>query len=133
MTEALAKRVGELVEFGWEPRTSTETTMSLGTRGPFNWWLFLLVVVFFPIFGGILYLIFWLASSRAVVFLHQEGEGVVERGDTWLIREQGARREVLIKEQRQIREQGFWAVMWPKLVVFLGFLFVWGLFLKWLY
>ena len=75
MTEALAKRVGELVEFGWEPRTSTETTMSLGTRGPFNWWLFLLVVVFFPIFGGILYLIFWLASSRAVVFLHQEGEG----------------------------------------------------------
>ncbi len=83
-------------------------------------------MVFFPIFGGILYLIFWLASSRAVVFLHQEGEEVVERGNTWLIREQEARREVLIKEQRQIREQGFWAVMWPKLVV-------WGLFLKWLY
>ncbi len=57
----------------------------------------------------------------------------VERGNTWLIREQEARREVLIKEQRQIREQGFWAVMWPKLVVFLGFLVVWGLFLKWLY
>ena len=74
-------------------------------------------MVFFPIFGGILYLIFWLASSRAVVFLHQEGEEVVERGNTWLIREQEARREVLIKEQRQIREQGFWAVMWPKLVV----------------
>lgn len=89
----------------------------LWARGPFNWWLFLLVVVFFPIFGGILYLIFWLASSRAVVFLHQEGEEVVERGNTWLIREQEARREVLIKEQRQIREQGFWAVMWPKLVV----------------
>ncbi len=32
MTEALAKRVGELVEFGWEPRTSTETSMSLGAR-----------------------------------------------------------------------------------------------------
>ncbi len=76
-----------------------------------------MVVVFFPIFGGILYLIFWLASSRAVVFLHQEGEEVVERGDTWLIREQEAHGEVLIKEQRQIREQGFWAVMWPKLVV----------------
>ena len=74
-------------------------------------------MVFFPIFVGILYLIFWLASSRAVVFLHQEGEEVVERGNTWLIREQEARREVLIKEQRQIREQGFWAVMWPKLVV----------------
>jgi hypothetical protein len=133
MEAALARRVDELVELGWEPQTTTETTASLVGRRPFSWWLFLLVVVFFPIFGGILYLIFWLASSRAVVFLHQEGEGVVERGDTWLIREQGARREVLIKEQRHIREQGFWAVMWPKLVVFLGFLVVWGLFLKWLY
>ena len=133
MEAALARRVDELVECGWEPQTTTETTASLVGRRPFSWWLFLLVVVFFPIFGGILYLIFWLASSRAVVFLHQEGEEVVERGNTWLIREQGARREVLIKEQRQIREQGFWAVMWPKLVVFLGFLVVWGLFLKWLY
>ncbi len=133
MEAALARRVDELVECGWEPQTTTETTASLVGRRPFDWWLFLFVVIFVPLFGGILYLIFWLATSRATVFLHQEGEEVVAAGDLWLVRVQEARREATIGEQRQIKERGFLAVMWPKLLVFLPLLFLWAWFLRWYY
>ncbi len=133
MEAALARRVDELVECGWEPQTTTETTASLVWRPPFSWWLFLFVVIFVPLFGGILYLIFWLATSRATVFLHQEGEEVVAAGDLWLVRLQEARKEAYIAEQRQIKERGFLAVMWPKLLVFLPLLFLWAWFLRWYY
>src|SRR5499427_4851567 len=125
MQTALAKRIDELVECGWEPATTTETSASLVGRRPFNWWLFLFVVIFFPFFGGILYLIFWFATSRATVFLHQDGEQVYEAGDLWLVRFQETRREALIEEQRQIKERGFLAVMWPQLIAFLGLLLLW--------
>jgi len=105
MEAVLARRVDELVECGWEPQTTTETTASLVGRRPFSWWLFLFVVIFFPLFGGILYLIFV----------------------------QEARREATIGEQRQIKERGFLAVMWPKLLVFLPLLFLWVWFLRWYY
>jgi hypothetical protein len=131
MHATLTKRVDELVEFGWEPQTTTETTASLVGRRPFSWWLFLLVIVFFPLFGGILYLIFWIATSRATVFLHQEGDEVVATGDLWLVQIQQGRREAHIREQRQIKESGFLAVMWPQLIGFLVFLGLWVVFLRW--
>lgn len=131
MQAALAKRIDELVECGWEPITTTETTASLGGRRPFSWWLFLFVVIFFPFFGGILYLIFWLATSRATVFLHQESDQVHEAGDLWLVRMQEAQRAAHVAEQKRIKEQGFLAVMWPKLVTFLVLLFLWVTFLRW--
>ncbi len=131
MHATLAKRVEELVEVGWEPHAITETTASLTGRRPFNWWLFVFVVVFFPLFGGILYLIFWLATSRATVFLHQEGDELVAAGDLWLVRHQEARRDTFVEEQRQVKERGFLAVMWPKLLVFLALLILWVIFLRW--
>ena len=131
MHAALTKRVDELVEFGWEPQTTTETTASLVGRRPFSWWLFLLVIVFFPFFGGILYLVFWLATSRATVFLHQEGDEVVATGDLWLVQIQQGRREAHIREQRQIKERGFLAVMWPHLLTFLVLMCLWVVFLRW--
>ena len=131
MHAALAQRVDQLVECGWEPNTTTETTASLVGRRPFNWWLFLLVVVFFPLFGGILYLIFWSATSRATVFLHVEGDEVVAAGDLWLVRLQETQREAYVQQHRQIKERGFLAVMWPQLVAFLVFLFLWVAFLRW--
>ena len=100
MHATLAKRVEELVEVGWEPNAITETTASLVGRRPFNWWLFLLVIVFFPLFGGIVYLIFWFTTSRATVFLHQEGDEVVAAGDLWLVRAQEEHREAVVEEQR---------------------------------
>jgi hypothetical protein len=131
MQTGLAKRIDELVEMGWEPVTSTETSASLVGRRPFSWWLFLFVVVFFPFFGGILYLVFWLATSRATVFLHQESDAVHEAGDLWLVRTQEAQREAHIRQQRQIKERGFLAVMWPQLLSFLVLLFLWVTFLRW--
>ena len=133
MQGALAKRVDELVEMGWEPETTTETTASLVDRRPFNWWLFLLVIVFFPLFGGILYLIFWFSTSRAIVFLHQEGDEVVATGDLLLIRTQETHRQAYIEHQQQIKERGFLAVMWPQLIGFLVLLFLWVTFLRWYY
>ncbi len=131
MQKALAKRIDELVECGWEPVATTETSASLLGRRPFSWWLFLFVVIFFPFFGGILYLIFWLATSRATVFLHQDGDEVHAAGDLWLVRMQEARREAFIEEQRLIKEQGFLTVMWPKLLTFLVMLLLWIAFLQW--
>lgn len=131
MQSALAKRIDELVEIGWEPMATTETSASLVGRRPFSWWLFLFVIVFFPFFGGILYLVFWAATSRATLFLHQDGDEVHSAGDLSLVRMQEARREAFIEEQRQINEQGFLAVMWPKLVTFLVLLFLWVAFLRW--
>ena len=131
MHATLAKRVEELVEVGWEPHAITETTASLTGRRPFNWWLFVFVVVFFPLFGGILYLIFWLATSRATVFLHQEGDELVAAGDLWLVRHQETRRDAFVQEQRQIKERGFLAVMWPKLIVFFALMMLWVIFLRW--
>jgi hypothetical protein len=131
MQGALAKRIDELVECGWEPHTTTETSASLIGRRPFSFWLFLFVVVFFPFFGGVLYLIFWLATSRATVFLHQEGDTVHEAGDLWLVKMQEARRAAHIAEQKQIKERGFLAVMWPNLVTFLVMLGLWIWFLRW--
>jgi len=131
MQLALAKRIDQLVDYGWEPHTTTETTASLYGRRPFNWWVFLLVVIFFPIFGGIVYLLFWLLTSKATVFLHQEGEEVVASGDLWLVRLQEAQHQALVAEQRQNKERGFWAVMWPKLVVFLLVFVIWIVFLRW--
>jgi len=56
MEAALSQRVHELVENGWEPTTTTETTASVTGRRPFAWWLFLILVFLFPLFGGVLYL-----------------------------------------------------------------------------
>src|SRR5262245_53665746 len=125
MQGALAKRIDELVAFGWEPVTTTETSASLAGRRPFSWWLFLFVIVFFPFFGGILYLIFWLATSRATVFLHQDGDAVQAAGDLWLVQLQEAQREAFLRQRKEIQERGFLAVMWPKLLVFLVLLGLW--------
>ena len=131
MHAVLARRVDALVECGWEPQTTTETSAALVGRRPFNWWLFLMVLIFFPLFGGILYLIFWLSTSRATVFLHAEGDEVVAAGDLWLVQFQEASREAYVAEQRQIKERGFLAVMWPKLLAFLVLLVLWVAFLRW--
>jgi hypothetical protein len=130
MEAVLSKRVDELVASGWEPVTTTETTASLVGRRPFAWWLFLVVIFLFPLFGGLLYLIFWLATSKATVFLHVEDGKVIAAGDEWLIRLQEAQREAYVERQRQIKEKGFLRVMWPQLVVSLLLLALWIYLLK---
>ena len=130
MEAVLSQRVDELVESGWEPVTTTETTAALVGRRPFAWWLFLLVIFLFPLFGGILYLIFWLATSKATVFLHVEDGEVKIAGDQWLIALQEAQREAYVQRQRDIKERGFLKVMWPQLLVSLLLIALWIYLLK---
>ncbi|MGI9321391.1 MAG: hypothetical protein ACR2O5_08260 [Thiogranum sp.] len=130
MEAVLSQRVDELVESGWEPVTTTETTAALVGRRPFAWWLFLLVIFLFPLFGGILYLIFWLATSKATVFLHIENGAVEISGDQWLIELQQAQREAYVTRQREIKERGFLPVMWPQLLVSLVLIALWIYLLK---
>jgi hypothetical protein len=130
MQPVLSQRVAELVANGWEPITTTDTTASLAGRRPFAWWLFLIVIFLFPLFGGILYLIFWLATSKATVFLYVEGEGISVSGDQWLIELQKAQRQAFVDRQRQVKEKGFLRVMWPQLVVSLALIAVWIYLLK---
>ena len=130
MEAALSQHVHDLVTNGWEPVTTTETSASLAGRRPFAWWLFLFVLFLFPLFGGLLYLIFWLATSKATVFLHVEDGEVVVAGDEWLIRLQEAQREAYVERQRQIKEKGFLRVMWPQLLVSLALIALWIYFIK---
>ena len=130
MEAVLTQRVDKLVANGWEPVTTTETTASLVGRRPFAWWLFLIVIFLFPLFGGLLYLIFWLATSKATVFLHVENGEVVVAGDEWLIKLQEAERQAYVERQRQIKEKGFLPVMWPQLVVSLVLIALWIYLLK---
>ena len=130
MDAKLSQRVGELVANGWEPITTTETTASLMGRRPFAWWLFLIVIFLFPLFGGLLYLVFWLSTSRATVFLHVEGDELLVVGDEWLIELQEAQREAYVERQRQIKEKGFLRVMWPQLLASLLLIGLWIYLLK---
>jgi hypothetical protein len=125
MQAKLCQRVRELVANGWEPVTTTDTTASLVGRRPFGWWLFLIILFIFPLFGGLLYIVFWLATSRATVFLHiQDGELMIT-GDEWLIRLQDAQRRIYVERQHQIKEKGFLPVMWPQLLVSLVLIGLW--------
>ena len=130
MEAGLSQRVDELVGNGWEPVTTTETTASLVGRRPFAWWVFLIVLFLFPVFGGLLYLIFWFSTSNATVFLHVENDRVVVAGDEWLIKLQEAQREAYVERQRMIKEQGFLKVMWPQLVTSLALIALWIYLLK---
>jgi len=130
MHATLSQRVAELVACGWEPVTTTESTASLLGRRPFAWWLFLVVLFLFPLFGGILYLVFWLATSKATVFLHMKGDELAIAGDHWLIELQDAQREAYVERQRRIKEKGFLKVMWPQLIASLVLLGVWIYLLK---
>ena len=130
MEAVLSQRVDELVESGWEPVTTTETSAALVGRRPFAWWLFLLVIFLFPLFGGILYLIFWLTTSKATVFLHVEDGEVKISGDQWLIALQQAQKDAYVQRQRDIKERGFLKVMWPQLLASLVLIALWIYLLK---
>ena len=130
MDAVLSKRIHEFVELGWEPQTMTETTATLTNRRPFEWWIFILAVFLLPVMGGVLYFIFWSATSRATVFLHQEDEELQVAGDQWLIKQQEAQRQVYIERQQDIKEKGFLKVMWPQLAASLLLFVMWIVLIK---
>ena len=130
MDSRVGAKVAELVNNGWELTTATQTTASLTGRRPFAWWLFILVIFLLPLIGGILYLVFWAATSKATVFLWLEGEELRFAGDEWLMKLQEAQRETYVERQRKIKEQGFLRVMWPQLLASLLLIAFWVYLLK---
>jgi len=125
MTGTLASRVGELVDLGWSLETQTDTSAALETRKPINWWLFALCIILFFGLGALLYLVFWLLTSRAQLFLSVKDGEIVTSGDTWLVEEQERQREVMIARAREIKQKGFWRVMWPAVVAIIAIVAIW--------
>ena len=125
MTGTLASRVGELVNLGWSLKTQTDTTAALETRKPINWWLFALCIILLFGLGALLYLVFWLLTSRAHLFLSVKDGEIVTSGDIWLVEEQERELEAMISRAREIKQKGFWRVMWPSVVAIIAIVAVW--------
>jgi hypothetical protein len=130
MNQALMAETTELTSFGWKVVSQTETTASLETRGPFSWWIFLFCLLFFPLVGGTIYILWWLIFDNHSVFLAVADGNVQTSGDVWLVEKQKANREAIIAFQRKAKEQGFWAAAGPSLIsvalsIVLWFFLIW--------
>ncbi len=127
MIDVLATRVGELVDMGWNLQSQTETTAALETRGPINWLIFALSILFLFGFGALIYIVYWLTTSKARLFLTVKDGQIAESGGTWLVQQQEQNRELSIQQAQEIKERGFLKVMWPSLlavIVVIAFWFV---------
>jgi len=125
MSDALAKRIGELTEMGWTLKSHTDTTAALDTRRPFNWWMFLLFVILLFGFGALLYLMFYLLMPKSQVFLVDKNGTVSATGDLWYIEKQEQQREMWVKKQKDIQEKGFLKVMWPSIIAVILMIAMW--------
>ena len=95
-------------------------------------WLFALFLVLFLGFGALLYVTFWVLTSKSHVFLRVLDGDIQVSGDAWLVELQEREREHVIERARQIKEHGFWVVMWPSLIGGVSVLVVWFLII-WLF
>lgn len=130
MTGVLAARVRELVDMGWDVKSQSETTAVLETRNPFNWLLFALLLLFF--FLAVIYLAYWFMVSRATVFLSVENGKVVESGNVVFIARQEKDRTRTIAKAQQIKERGFWRVMWPSVLAWVAMMAMWFFLIWWI-
>ncbi len=131
MNPALAAEVETLVNLGWSVRTQTDTSASLEMRKPFNWWFFLLSLLLFVGIGAAIYVLYWLITSEADLFVRQDGGAVVISGDTELLSRQREEMQQTSEFQRDLRERGFWSATWPSLAaalvtILVWFLIIWG-------
>lgn len=71
------------------------------------------------------------AVARGVQYFAKQGACLAEV--VWMVNLQTARREAFIHAQRQIKEQGFWRVMWPKMLLMAVMFGLWVLLLMWIF
>jgi hypothetical protein len=110
--------------------SQTDTTASLETRGPFNWWIFLLCLIFVPLVGSAIYILWWLIFDNQPVFARMDGDSVRTSGDNWLVDRQMANLERTRQVQREVKEKGFWRAALPSFLgviatIVLWFFFIW--------
>jgi hypothetical protein len=130
MVSVLAARVRELVDMGWNVKSQSETTAVLETRSSFNWLLFALLLFFF--FVALIYLAYWSMVSRATVFLSVENGKLVASGNLPFIARQEKDREKTIEKANQIKERGFWRVMWPSVLAWVAMMALWFFLIWWI-
>lgn len=117
MQSILAAEVGKLADWGWKVESQTESTAALETRGPFRWWFFAIMVLLFPLFGGLLYVVFWAIASRLNLFVRVGDGGLVYSGDAWYVDRQAAEAEASRQLAIQIKTQGFWKAVGPSIAM----------------
>ncbi len=130
MNAALATEMDVLSSVGWRVESQTETTASLETRGPFNWWIFLFCLLFFPIIGSAIYILWWLIFDQHHLFVRVENEQMSSSGDTWLVKRQKANLERARQFQREIKQRGFFRAAGPSILgivvaVAIWFVIIW--------
>ncbi len=116
MNTALATEMDVLSSVGWRVLSQTENTASLETRGPFNWWIMLFCLVFFPIVGSAIYILWWLVFDRHQLFLRVENEQISSSGDTWLVDRQKGNLERARQFQLEIKQRGFFRAAGPSIL-----------------
>ncbi|MDA1062284.1 MAG: hypothetical protein O2895_05190 [Chloroflexi bacterium] len=125
MVEALAGRVSDLTNLGWELKSQTETTAALEARRPFNWHFFALMLVLFPGFGGALYAAFWALTPNAHLFLSERNGEVITSGGTRLLTQQSRDVELARRINEDLHARGFWATVAPSLLAMTLVVLVW--------
>jgi hypothetical protein len=89
MNPILATEVEVLEGLGWRVRSETESSVSLRTRSPFNWWIFFVGLLLSVGVGALIYVFYWLIFARSVVLLRVMQDGrIVMSGDTLLVAQQ---------------------------------------------
>ena len=130
MNTALAAQMDVLSSVGWRVESQTETTASLTTRGPFNWWILLFCLVFFPIVGSAIYILWWLIFAQHHLFVRVANEQMISSGDTWLVDRQMGNLERARQIQREIKQRGFFRAAAPSILgvvvaVAIWFVIIW--------
>ena len=131
MDPVLAAEVETLVNLGWSVGTQTDTSAYLKMRRPFHWWIFLVSLLLFLGIGGVMYVLYWLITADADLFVHQVGDNLLITGDTELLSRQKAETQQSSEFQRDLRNRGFWGAAGPSLAAALvsmsvWFLIIWG-------
>ncbi len=116
MNTALAAKVDVLASVGWRVQSQTVTTVSLEMRGPFNWWILLFCLVFFPIVGSAIYILWWLIFAQHHLFVRVENEQMISSGDTWLVDRQMGNLERARQFQLEIKQRGFFRAAGPSIL-----------------
>ena len=125
MTEALAGRVSDLTNLGWELKSQTETTAALEARRAFNWHFFALMLVLFPGFGGAVYAAFWAMTPHAHLFLSERNGEIVTSGGTKLLTQQSRDVELARRIHEDLQTRRFWATVAPSLLAMALVVLVW--------
>jgi hypothetical protein len=132
MTETLATHVSDLTERGWELKRQSATRVELEARRPFNWSIFGVMAVLFPLLGGLAYAAFWALMPKVRLSLSDEHGAVVTGNGTPLGATPRRDPELARMIEAELRPpQGFWRRAAPTLLAMALVVGVWAAAIGW--